>query len=152
MTALVQAGQPPANALTPAIVRCQHVMARAGWEIEYVDLDFTRPKPAAELKIMRSDGRWLWAKVDTLGRCTIETFHRERKLGMSRNQKGRRPLVPIVEDTFLGRQHPAGPRQMMRLVTSYVSDNALSQVALSDIRAAWAGIMAVPIHWAHRLS
>lgn len=136
----------------PALVRCQRVMARAGWEIEYVDLDFTRPKPAAELKIIRSARRWLWAKVDTLGRCTIETFHRERTLGMSRNQKGPRPLVPIVEDTFLGRQHPAGPRQMLRLVTSYISDNALSQVALPEIRAAWAGIMPAPVHWARALS
>lgn len=152
MNALVQAGQRPANPLTPALVRCQRVMARAGWEIEYVDLDFTRPKPAAELKIMRSDGRWLWAKVDTLGRCTIETFHRERTLGMSRNQKGPRPLVPIVEDTFLGRQHPAGPRQMLRLVTSYVSDNALSQVPLPEIREAWAAIMPAPVHWARALN
>lgn len=152
MNALVQAGQPPASPLTPALVRCQRVMARAGWEIEYVDLDFTRPKPAAELKIMRSDGRWLWAKVDTLGRCTIETFHRERTLGMSRNQKGPRPLVPIVEDTFLGRQHPAGPRQMLRLVTSYVSDNALSQVPLPEIREAWAAIMPAPVHWARALN
>ncbi|MFU2489143.1 hypothetical protein [Thauera sp. WH-1] len=152
MNARVQAGQRPANPLTPALVRCQRVMARAGWEIEYVDLDFTRPKPAAELKIMRSDGRWLWAKVDTLGRCTIETFHRERTLGMSRNQKGPRPLVPIVEDTFLGRQHPAGPRQMLRLVTSYVSDNALSQVPLPEIREAWAAIMPAPVHWARALN
>lgn len=147
MDPIIHVGHPRANALAPALLRCQSVMARAGWEIEYLDLDFTRAKPAAELKITRSDGRWLWAKVDALGRCTIETFHRERTLGMSRNQKGRRPLVPIVEDTFLGRRYPDGPRQMMRLVTSYVVDNALSQVALSEIRSAWAGIMETPIHW-----
>jgi len=78
MNALAQRPHPALKGYPPELIQCQHVMALAGWEIEYVDLDFTRPQPTAELKLTRADGRWLWAKVDTLGRCTIETFHRER--------------------------------------------------------------------------
>ena len=146
MNALAQRPHPALKGYPPELIQCQHVMALAGWEIEYVDLDFTRPQPTAELKLTRADDRWLWAKVDTLGRCTIETFHRARKLGMAPNQNGLRPMVPIVEDIFLGRQHLAGPRQMMRQVTNYLADNALAHVPLPDIRAAWAGLMTAPIH------
>jgi len=125
-------------------------MARAGWEIDYVDLDFTRPRPTVELKLVRTDGRWLWAKVDPLGRCTIETFQRDRKLCMAPNQKGRRPLAPFVEDLFLGRRHLSGPRQMMRQITNYVFENALSDVSLFELRAAWASVMSAPV--THTLS
>ena len=132
------------NATPSALARCQRLMASAGWEIEYVDLDLTKAQPTAEIKLMRADGRWLWAKVDPIGRCTIETFHRERTLGMAKNQNGRRPLVPLVDDVFLGRQRHEGARSMLRGMTNYLADNALHPVALADVRAAWASVMAAP--------
>lgn len=125
--------------------RLARVMALAGWEVEYADIDLTGAQPIAEIKATRDDGRWLWARVDSIGRCTTETFHRERTLGMARNQKGRRPLVPLVDDVFLGRQRHEGPRSMLRHMTSYLTDNALRPVALADMRAAWAGLMVEPV-------
>ena len=128
-----------------ALTRLQRVMAIAGWEVEYVDMDLTGQRPTAEIKVQRDDGRWLWARVDALGRCTTETFQRERHLGMAKNQRGRRPLVPLVDDVFLGRRTHEGPRAMLRGLTAYLADNALHPVALADIRAAWAGVMSAPV-------
>jgi hypothetical protein len=124
--------------------RLNLLMQRAGWEVEYVDLDFTRDQPQAELKIKRDDGRWLWAKVDTKGRATMETFQREKYLGKTANVKGRVPLSPQVDDLFLGRQKTTGARSLMRLMTAYLADNALNPVAIEDMRAAWAGVMSAP--------
>ena len=94
-----------------ALAKCQQAMALAGWEIEFVGMDLTGRKPTAEIKVARDDGRWLWTRVDSLGRCTTEIFQRERHLGMATNQRGRRPLVPLVDDVFLGRRSHEGPAQ-----------------------------------------
>lgn len=126
------------------IQRLARVMALAGWEVAYADIDLTGAHPTAEIKVVRDDGRWLWARVDSIGRCATETFQRERTLGMAQNQKGRRPLVPLVDDVFLGRQRHEGARSMLRYMTNYLTDNALHPVALADMRAAWAGLMAAP--------
>jgi len=128
----------------PALVSLQRTMAAAGWEVAFVDLELTGTAPKAEIKVTREDGRWLWARVDTLGRCTVETFHRENSLGMATNQKGRRPLVPLVDDYFLGRTRHEGPRAMLRHITTYLSDNSIHPVALSVMRAAWEKIMSAP--------
>lgn len=120
-------------------------MARAGWEISYIDLDLTQAHPTAEIKVCRVDGRWLHARVDALGRSTIETFQREKWLGMSANTKGRRPLSPQVDDVFMGRRSFEGARSMLRNLTAYLADNAVRPVALSDMRAGWASIMAAPL-------
>lgn len=125
---------------------CQRVMARAGWEISYVDLDLSAELPKAEIKLERADGRWIWARLDAIGRCTIERFHRTRSLGMSPNGKGRRPLVPIVDDAFLGRSSYPGPRAMLREMTRYVAENALHPVSLADVRRVWAGLMSHHSH------
>ena len=142
---LIAAGPLEASVRPQALARCQRVMALAGWEIEYVDMDLTGQRPTAEIKVQRDDGLWLWARVDALGRCTTETYRRERNLCMARNQRGRRPLVPLVEDVFLGRRRHEGPRSMLRNMTNYVTDNALRPVALADLRAAWAGVMSAPV-------
>ena len=144
-TAPIAQGPVDVNVMPHALARCQRVMALAGWEIEYVDMDMTGARPTAEIKVQRDDGRWLWARVDALGRCTTETFQRERGLGMARNQTGRRPLVPLVDDVFLGRQRHEGPRSMLRWMTNYLKDNALHPVALAGLRRAWAGVMSSPV-------
>lgn len=144
MTALITQGPVGVTAVSPALVKCQQTMALAGWEIDFVDIDLTGQNPTVEVKVVRNDGRWLWARVDSIGRCTTETFQRERHLGMAPNQRGRRPLVPLVDDVFLGRSSHEGARSMLRYMTNYLTDNALHPVALADMRAAWAGLMAEP--------
>ena len=73
-----------------AMLTLQRTMALAGWEVDYVDIDLTGSAPKAEIKVRRDDGRWLWARLDQLGRCTLETFHREYWLGRPENAgKGR---------------------------------------------------------------
>jgi hypothetical protein len=120
-------------------------MARAGWSIDHVDLDLTGERPRAQIKLTRCDGRWLLARVDRLGRAHLETFQRERTLGMSSNTKGRRPLSPQVDDTFLGRQACLGARHMLRTMTAYIADNATMPTRLEDVRQAWAAVMRAPL-------
>ncbi|WP_432263106.1 hypothetical protein [Cupriavidus sp. TMH.W2] len=126
-------------------VALQKCMALAGWEIAHIDLDLTGERPKAEIKLERSDGRWLLARVDRLGRVSFETFHRERTLTMSRNTKGRRPLSPQVDDVFLGRHHCLGARHMLREMTAYIASNATTPVRLADVRQAWAAVMGAPL-------
>lgn len=108
-------------------------MRRAGWEIHFIDLALDGSAPRAEIKLARLDGRWLWARLDALGRCTIETYHRHKMLGRPADARGRVPLSPQVDDVFLGRRSGfAGPRAMLRALTSYVVDNSLAPVGVSS--------------------
>jgi hypothetical protein len=127
------------------ILSLQNVMRSAGWEIHYIDLDLTGERPKAEIKVARNDGRWLLARVDSLGRASVERFHRGVTLGMSLDTKGRRPLSPQVIDTFLGRTGYPGARSMLRELTGYIAHNALRPIALTDVRSAWASVMASPL-------
>lgn len=119
-------------------------MDRAGWALDWVDLDLTGSAPRLEIRATRYDGLWVRAYVDQLGRATLERFQRERSLGKAKNQKGRRPLVPLIDDHFMGRQRYEGGRSMMRGLCAYLTDNALHPVALADMRAAWAALMQAP--------
>lgn len=141
----ILANVPRTLASSAAVDALQKCMANAGWEIAYVDLDLTAARPTAEIKLERSDGRWLLARVDQLDRASVETFQRDRRLGMSSNTKGRRPLSPQVDDIFLGRRRCLGARQMLREVTSYIADNSTSPVQLADVRRAWASVMGLPL-------
>jgi hypothetical protein len=131
-------------AISPALAHCQRIMASAGWEIEYVDLDLTKSQPTVDIRLQRMDGRWIWARIDEKGRCTMETFQRERRLGMDSQKKGRLPLTLLIDDVFLGRRQHEGPRAMLRGMVHYLADNALHTTMLTDLRAAWAGLMAGP--------
>lgn len=122
----------------PALQRC---LARAGWEAIYVDLDLTGAAPTAEIKLIRGDGRWLWARVDRFGRGTIETFQSSRTLAMSSNTKGRRPLTPLVSDQFLGRQRFDGAIAMLRGVGAYVGLNASGPVDPVSLQHSWEVIL-----------
>lgn len=132
-------------AVAPSAVALQRCMALAGWEIAHVDLDLTSGAPKAEIKLERCDGRWLLARIDRLGRASFETFQRQRRLGMSPNTKGRRPLSPQINDVFLGRQRCLGARHMLREMTAYIADNSINPVLLSDVRQAWAAVMGAPL-------
>jgi len=121
-------------------------MALAGWEIQYLDLDLTQDRPVAEVRLMRGDGRWVFARVDRLGRCTVETFHRRTFLGVfGAVTRHKPPQSPQIEDVFLGRFKPAGVRAMLRHLTAYVVDNAMRPVSLAEVRGAWALVMAAPL-------
>lgn len=140
----MSAGYTPGPASMP-IARLARVMRTAGWTIEYIDLDLTGAKAKADIKVVRDDGRWCYARVDKLGRASVARFHRERSLGMSVNAKGRRPLSPQINDEFLGRSRFEGARSMLRGLTAYLVENASRPVVLSDMRAAWAGVMDAPL-------
>jgi hypothetical protein len=131
-----------------AVSRLNRVMAAAGWEISYIDLDLTQEQAQAEIKVMRDDGRWLWAKVDAHGRSTMETFQRERALGVDPAWKAGR-IAPRVDDVFLGRQAFPEPLAMLGAVTAYLADNALRPVALADLRSGWAALMGEPLKLEH---
>lgn len=131
---------------TSAAARLALTMRSAGWEIEYIDLDLTGNQPKADIRIKRNDGRWLLARVDELGRASMDRFHREHTLGMSANTKGRRPLSPQINDEFLGRSRFEGARSMLRGLTAYLVENATTPVSLSDMRAGWSAVMASPLH------
>ncbi len=128
-----------------AIATLNRVMRSAGWEVEYIDMDLTAEKPKVDIRVNRDDGRFLIGKVDSIGRASFETFQRERSLRMDGSTKGRRPLSPMIDDTFLGRQKFEGARSMLRGMTNYLADNATGTIALSDLRSAWAGIMSAPV-------
>lgn len=131
-----------------AAARLGRVMAMAGWEIRYIDLDLTQAQAQAEIKVFRDDGRWLWAKVDAQGRSSMETFQRDRALGMDPSWKAGR-LAPRVDDVFLGRQSFREPLAMLGGLTAYLAGNSLRPVALDDLRAGWASIMGAPLKLEH---
>lgn len=124
-----------------ALATLQRTLARAGWEVDYLDLDLTLARPTASIRCHRADGRWLWAKVDTLGRCTLETFQRETWLGKPRHAKGNWPQSPQLDDVFLGRSRPATARALLRELSSYLAHNALHPTALTEVRSAWTGLL-----------
>lgn len=116
-------------------------MYLAGWEVDYVEIDLSKTCPVATIKCHRADGRWLWARVDSRGRCTMETFHRETRVGKPREGKGRWPQSPQIDDVFLGRVRPQGARALLRQMTNYIAENALHPVGVAPIRKAWASAM-----------
>jgi hypothetical protein len=125
-------------------------MDRAGWTLDWVDLDLTGSSPRLDVRVMRHDGLWVRACVDQLGRATLERFQRERSLGSPPNKASgaKEPLAPLVDDHFLGRQRFEDASSMMRGLCAYLTDNALHPVALADMRAAWAALMQAPAHLA----
>lgn len=111
----------------------QRTLAAMGWTIAYFDLDISSGKPSAEFKLTRSDGRYLWGRIDRLGRCTLEAFHRDTRL----RESSYGPMAPrcnISQDTFLWRSRPQTPRALLRDVTCYVADNAREAAALARLR------------------
>lgn len=139
MNSLIQRVVRPADALL-------RTMGRAGWTLDWADLDLTGITPRLEIRATRHDGLWLRAYVDQCGRATLERFQRERSLSAPKNKKAgsRMPMTPQIDDHFLGRQRYEGARAMMRGMCDYLSANALSPVALPDMRAAWAVVMQAP--------
>ncbi|MCW2240745.1 hypothetical protein [Azospirillum canadense] len=121
-------------------------MRTAGWEVEYIDLDLTGEQSKADIKVVRADGLWLLARVDHLGRASVERFKRDCFLGQTPNTEGRRPPSPQVNDQFLGRSHYEGARSMLRGLTAYIADNALSPIPLAQVHAGWVAIRGTPLH------
>lgn len=124
------------------VTHLARVMQSAGWEIEYADLDLIGDNQRVEIRIMRTDGRWLLARVDHAGRASITRYHRSVSLG---KRPGRVPLSPQIDDQFLGRSKHEGARSMLRSLTTYIAENSIRQVAIADIRAGWAAVMSEPV-------
>lgn len=154
MTALAAIPRPEATATTisdfsRSEMVFQQLLARAGWTIDFADIDLTHSAPIVVLKCHRHDGLWLWAKVDSLGRASLETFQRESWLGKPANTKGNWPLSPQHEDHFLGRQRFENGQSLLNGVFNYLVDNAREPIALADLQSAW---LALPHAGALRLS
>lgn len=129
---------------SPALRRLTRILESAGWEIQFLDLNLASEIPTVDLRLYRTDGLWLHVRADHLGRCTLETFSRRKWLGMTQGVKGRKPLSPQVEDTFLGRRRFTGVRMMMRELCAYLVENAQTPVALGDMRNAWRVLFSIP--------
>jgi len=119
------------------------LLDQAGWSLLTVDIDLTGERPRVEVVASRSDGLWVRATLDRLGRGVIERFMRERTLCMAVNVKGRRPLSPSVNDTFVGRTRFDGAKDLQAGLCQYVSDNAVQPVDFLALKAAWPGVISV---------
>jgi hypothetical protein len=134
--------------LAPELGMLQAQLGRAGWAIAHIDVDLTGYAPKAEIQVESFDGKWLLARVDRLGRCSVERFVRSRHLGMSDNTRGRRPLSPQVEDQFLGRDRLSSPGDLLDYIACYISNNAASPVPLDHMHAAWRAVLAPQVNGA----
>lgn len=121
-------------------------MRRSGWEIAWVDLDTTSGSPTIDIGVYRVDGLWVQARVDALGRASLERFHRQRKLVMGDGQRGRRPLSPTLDDVFMGRDRFAGWRALLEGLSLYLADNAIAAVSLVEMQGAWSELMSSQGH------
>lgn len=117
-------------------------LARAGWEIRTIDLDLVAGR--AVLEIHRADGRWLYLAADSLGRASVERWHREAVV--TRYRGG--PQCDSHRDQFLGRTRFEGPRAALRHLSRYVADNPApgwAGIEVGDVRGVLAPLMAVPV-------
>lgn len=119
------------------------ILARAGWEVRTLDLDLVAGR--AVLEIHRTDGRWLYLSADSIGRASVERWHREatveRCFGDGPQRDGHR-------DQFLGRMRFEGPRAALRHLSRYVADNPApgwAEIEVGDVRGVLAPLMAVPV-------
>ena len=128
----------------PTVV-LSHLLSRAGWNIDYAEIDLTKERPALTVRCHRADGLWIWARADEFGRCTMDRFRRKSWLGRPANVRGRQPQSPQIEDMFLGRVRATGPRSLLRQMCDYLATNALSPIPVEDMRDAWRSVMQEPI-------
>lgn len=131
--------------LSPASRRLLAALQRAGWELTYADADLSGERPTAELRLDGHDGRWVTARVDALGRCSIERFQRTKGLRMASDTLGRRPLTPLVEDVFLGRTRSPGPAAMIASLADYLASNGREGVDPRALDAEWTASLAGPL-------
>lgn len=133
---------PPDDSSVRKLTCLQSLLKDGGWQLEYFDIDLTSRGPALDVRMSRNDGRFVLARVDAIGRATLETFQRSRRLVMCEQTAGRRPLTPEVSDEFLGRQRCLSPRHLVKQLTHYLVDNATGPVTFSQLKAAWGPVLA----------
>lgn len=119
------------------------LLDRLGWQLD--ELHVGHHYPTLSVKCLRNDGRWLWAKIDQLGRCSISRFHRETWLGQPSNTPGNWPQSTQIRDDFLGRTSAASAGELIQSLADYIGDNALRPVNPDDLVQAW--IHALPTSW-----
>lgn len=123
-----------------ALICLQAVLQIAGWEIRFIDIDLTGDSPTFDARVERRDGLWVHARMDSLGRCTMERNRRHCWLGKPANARGRIPLAPQVRDEFLGRISAQGPRALARCVSDYIANNS-DAMTVEQMRNAWRPIL-----------
>lgn len=145
---------PPAFATTlPAVQADIHARLKslekaldcAGWSILDVDLDLIGAGSRFSMSVERVDGLRLFARIDALGRAMVERSFVERRLRMDANQKGRRPLSPTLEETFLGRSSFSGSREMLAWLGDYIVENATHPTSVENLRPSFA-LLILPSH------
>jgi hypothetical protein len=147
MTASLESLNPIATASMSQVadMAClQQTLALAGWTVDFVDIDLTGSSPMALAKCHRDDGRWFSARIDSLGRCSFETFQRLTWMGKPDNTKGRWPQSLQAEDEFLGRSKAANPRELVDQMAAYIVDNASGAANLPNVQQAWLAVMGSP--------
>lgn len=123
-----------------ALICLQAVLQIAGWDIRFIDIDLTGDSPTFDARVERRDGLWVHARMDFLGRCTLERNRRHCWLGKPANARGRIPLAPQVRDEFLGRISAPGPRALARSLSDYIANNS-DALTVEQMRNAWRPIL-----------
>lgn len=127
------------------IIELGHALRSAGWEIAFIDLDTHGGAVRAQVRIDRHDGRWLWARLDHLGRCTLEAHQRHITLGCPASKRGGRwPLSPQIEDVFLWRRRPTNAAELVNELVIYLVDNARTPAPTERLRKACQALLTVP--------
>lgn len=139
---------------TPAPVACsqsavtasrlQAVLAQAGWHLERIDMDLTGDTPQVQIDAHHADGRVVFAFGDSVGRSSLETFQRTRRMSISRSIRAGQPLSRSIEDTFLGRIQFDDPRSLVGFLIEYMAMDSDQPAVLAEMRAAWALAMGAP--------
>lgn len=133
---------PDDQSLSRRLKQLELCLARVGWEICHFEMDLSGGSLVADIRVAGSDGKWLLARIDRSGRCSLERFVRTRQLSMARDTKGRRPLSPQVDDVFLGRQWLPSPAALLEQVGEYVANHPAAPAHLEGLRAAWRALLA----------
>lgn len=137
MSALVRGSALPSR---QALAGLQAALQMAGWTLLYIDVDLAGESPVFDARVERSDGLWLHARMDPLGRCTLERNRRLRWLGMPRDVRGRVPQTQQVRDEFLGRESFVGPRSLARHLSDYIAHNSTG-LGIEQMRNAWRPVL-----------
>lgn len=127
-----------------ALAILQRALSLAGWTLEFADLDVTRAAPQLDLRARSHEGRWIHARIDALGRASLERHQRSIALGLPSNLRGRQPRTPVLEDRFLGRLRFDTPAALLRALGDYIAENSPNALACADLRIACTALHPAP--------
>ncbi|AOV18815.1 hypothetical protein BJI67_16380 (plasmid) [Acidihalobacter aeolianus] len=119
----------------------ERLLAQGGWEIRRLVLEIDSVRSQVNVECFRDDGLWVRAVKHPSGHGRLDRFQRTECLGQLHETAAGWPQSRQIRDMFLGRQYTSGARNLMRVLTQYLVDNASHPVSLASMRAAWAPLM-----------